>query len=268
MTTAFGLGVAGLSPSVALATPYAVAAPQEEVDAIVAEAVEKFQAKEYDEAAALFEQAYELSPEPNYLFNIGRVYEQAGNIEKAVEFYARFVKEPEVEIGAREVAVERLRVLRGVLEETAPKPPPDEEDPVDDGVGDPTEPEDPPPDDPPSDDPTDEPKKPNPLRITGFVLLGVGAGAVAGGGALGGIALGHENDLNTLNTLEARDDAVTKGKRSALIADILFGVGGAMLVTGVVLVAVSYAGKNKSRRAAVAPTLTRRGAGIAAEVKF
>ena len=91
------------------------------------------------------------------------------------------------------------------------------------------------------------------------MLLGVGAGAVATGGALGGIALGHENDLNTLNTLETRDDAVTKGKRSALIADILFGVGGAMLVTGVVLVAVSYAGKNKSRRAAVAPTLTRRG---------
>lgn len=266
MTTAFGLGVAGLSPSVALATPYAVGAPQEEVDAIVAEAVEKFQAKEYDEAAALFEQAYELSPEPNYLFNIGRVYEQAGNIEKAVEFYARFVKEPEVELGAREVAVERLRVLRGVLEETAPKPPP-EEDP-DDGVGDPTESDDPPPDDAPPDDTTDEPKKPNPLRITGFVLLGVGVGAVATGGALGGVALGHENDLNTLNTLETRDDAVTKGKRSALIADILFGVGGAMLVTGVVLVAVSYAGKNKSRRAAVAPTLTRRGAGIAAEVRF
>jgi len=271
MTTAFGLGVAGLSPSVALAAPVAAAvvteAPQEEVDAIVAQAVEKFQAKEYDEAAALFEQAYELSPEPNYLFNIGRVYEQAGNLEKAVEFYARFVKEPEVELGAREVALERLRVLRGVLEETSEKPPPEEEDPVDE-VADPTEPEDPPPDDPPPEDPEDAPKKPNPLRITGFVLLGVGVGAVAGGGALGGIALGHENDLNTLNTLETRDDAVTKGKRSALVADILFGVGGAMLVTGVVLVAVSYAGKNKSRRAAVAPTLTRRGAGIAAEVRF
>ena len=266
VTTAIGLGVAGLSPSVALATPYAVAAPQEEVDAIVAQAVEKFQAKEYEEAAALFEQAYEMSPEPNYLFNIGRVYEQAGNLEKAVEFYARFVKEPEVELGAREVALERLRVLRGVIEETTEKPP-DEDPPPDDGLGDPTE--DTTQDGTPTDDTTDdEPKKPNGMRIAGFVLLGVGAAAVGVGGGLGGVALGHENDLNTLNTLETRDDAVTKGRRTALIADVLFGVGGAMLVTGVVLVAVSYAGKNKSRRAAVAPTLTRRGAGIAAEVRF
>ncbi len=252
------------APLAASASPLhaMVAAPDEEVEAIVAQAVEKFQAKEYEEAGALFEQAYEVSPEPNYLFNIGRVYEQAGNLEKAVEFYGRFVKLPEVDLGAREVALDRLRVLRGVLEETKPK-----EDPVEPPADDPTDPPVEP--DPPADDPDDDgPKKPDGMRIAGFVLLGVGVGAVGTGGAFGGLALQRESDLNTLNTLETRDDAVDKGKRNALIADVMFGVGGAMVVTGVVLVALSYSKKRRGQRASVAPTMSRYGAGLAAKVRF
>lgn len=240
-----------------------VVGPEEDVEAIVAQAVEKFQAKEYEAAVELFQQAYALSPEPNYLFNIGRVYEQAGDLEQAVEFYGRFVKLPEVEIGAREVALERLRVLRGVLEETAEKEDPPPELPADDPTGDE------PPEDTEPETPTEPgPKKPDPMRIAGFVVLGVGAGAVAAGGAFGGLALQRESDLNTLNTFEGRSDAVDKGTRNALAADILFGVGGAMVVTGVVLVVLSYSKKRKGQRASVAPMMSRRGAGIAAEVRF
>ena len=67
---------------------------------------------------ALFEQAYAIDPNPNYLFNIGRVYEEKGDIRSAVDHYQRFVKEPGVDIGSRELAVQRLRVLKAILNET------------------------------------------------------------------------------------------------------------------------------------------------------
>lgn len=234
--------------------------PEPDAEAIVAEAVARFQAKEYEAAVELFEEAYALSPEPNYLFNIGRVYEQAGELEKAVEYYERFVQLPEVEIGAREVALDRLRVLRGVLEETAqkqtgaepaPQPPPE---PV-------TEPE-------PEREPEPEPE-PKGMRIAGFVVLGAGVGLVGGGGAAAGLALQRKSELDTLVTLEERDRTVAKGKRNALTADILFGVGGAAIAAGAILVALSYTKARKAGgRAAVAPAISAHGLGLAAEVHF
>jgi tetratricopeptide (TPR) repeat protein len=103
-----------LAISMSAVPTLAQAAPslEQQVEAINAAAVEKFKAKEYEEAVVLFEQAYDLQPEPNYLFNIGRIYEESGNLEKAAEFYERFIKEPGVPIEARERANERRRVLR------------------------------------------------------------------------------------------------------------------------------------------------------------
>ena len=248
----------------------AMAPDQAEVDAVIAQAVEKFQNKEYDEAAVLFEQAYDMSPEPNYLFNIGRVYEEKGDLEKAVEYYGRFVREGEVELGAREVALERLQVLRAVLKETGvevdegldEEGTEDEEDP--DVVDDPTQP----PDQPPVDDGKDE-KKPNALRISGAVLIGVGVATLGTGGAFAGLAVRDNNDLEELDMLEPREEKRDDGKRNALVADIMFGVGAAITVTGVVLLAISFKKKpNASARARVSPMLGRRGGGIAAEVRF
>ena len=49
---------------------------------------------------------------------IGRVFEEKGDIRSAVDYYQRFVKEPGVDIGSRELAVQRLRVLKAILNET------------------------------------------------------------------------------------------------------------------------------------------------------
>ena len=84
--------------------------------------------------SAPFEEAYAIDRVPNYLFNIGRVYEEKGDIRSAVDYYQRFVKEPGVEIEARDLALQRLRVLKGVLQETDPeakdRPEPDEARPA------------------------------------------------------------------------------------------------------------------------------------------
>jgi hypothetical protein len=89
-----------------------------------AQARERFRAKDYDAAVRLFEQAHAVDPNPNYLFNIGRVYEEKRDLRAAVDYYQRFVMEPRVDIGAREQAVQRLRVLKAILNETEPEPAP------------------------------------------------------------------------------------------------------------------------------------------------
>jgi tetratricopeptide (TPR) repeat protein len=224
-----------------------------EVEELNAAAVEAFKNKEYDEAARLFEAAYDKNPEPNYLFNIGRVYEEKGDFESAIEWYDKFIHLPEVELQAREIALERLRVLRAIVAESK------------------AEQEEAQPKDEPEPQPDDEGKrKPTPpLRIAGYVLLGVGGAALIAGAAFGGAALQRNNDLDSLNTLEQRNDAIDKGKRNALVADSLFIAGGVIALTGLVLTLASLKkGKGKSQRASVTPSIARGHAGVAARVRF
>jgi hypothetical protein len=149
-----------------------------------AQAIDRFKAKDYEGAARLFDEAYKLDPNPNYLFNIGRVYEEKGDIRAAVDYYQRFVKEPGVELESRELALQRLRVLKAILQETDAqnKPPgdqPKDTPPVAEGPKDEPKPEQPPPDD----------AKPKKMRTAGFVLLGIGGVGMAVGGILGGVTL-------------------------------------------------------------------------------
>jgi tetratricopeptide (TPR) repeat protein len=82
--------------------PIAHAGPEEaaaeDSDQLSAAAVEAFHAKDYDKAIELFEAAYEADPQPNYKFNIGRVYEEKGDQEEQAEERAEAQEdEPKVE---------------------------------------------------------------------------------------------------------------------------------------------------------------------------
>lgn len=262
---AMGLAL-GPRPALASSAPETSSPFKEQIDKLNAEAVEKFQAKQYDEAAALFEQAYDLQPEPNYLFNIGRIYEESGNLEKSVEYYERFVKEPGVPLEARERGVERLRVLRAVLEETAPKP---EAEPEPEPEVEP-EPEPEPKVTPePKPEPKPEERRPSKLRIAGYALLGTGGAVLIGGGVLGGLALGRASTLEGQHTYEERRDTATSGRGMALGADIMFGVGGALAAAGLVMVIVSLKRRpTESARASLSPWAGLRSTGMTATVRF
>lgn len=258
----------GMVPATASAGP----STQEQVEALNSQAFEKFEAKQYEEAVALFEQAYALQPEPNYLFNIGRIYEESGNLVRSVEFYERFVKEPGVPLEARERGLERLRVLRAILEETERQAEPE------------VEPEPEPAPEPavvPEPEPEPQKQRPPKLRIAGYALLGVGGAGLAAGGVLAGLALQRANRLEQQHTFEERSDTADQGRTMALTADILFGVGGALAAAGLVMVIVSLPRKAKSAKSArakseraqegrpqLSPWATRRGAGLAATVRF
>lgn len=285
MNLPFALASAILSVSLTLGSTVALAAPagdtpppetpdaetetgataeeKSEAEELSDKAIAEFTAKNYSGAVALFEQAYELDPNPNYLFNIGRVYEEAGDLEPAVEYYAKFVKQPGVALDSRETALERLRVLRAILEETKEKDEPKE------ATQEPKEvvPVTPPPQ--PVVD-TEAERKRKIMRGVGFGLAGAGAGALIGAAVVGSLAQGDQDkafDRDEADSLAARQDFLEKSETKALTADILYGVGGALLLTGVVLVAVGYS-KPKTQRVALTPTFGPGGGGVDLRLRF
>lgn len=220
------------------------------------QAIERFKARDYDAAARLFEQAYSLDPNPNYLFNVGRVYEEKGDIRSAADYYQRFVKEPGVQIESRELALQRLRVLRAILHETEPEP----EQPATATPGpqaDTTAPT------PAGDEP--DPKKS--MRLGGYALLGVGGVSMIVGGVFGGLTLGKKNQLDDSHMVVERQALAQEGKTFAIVSDVTLFTGAALAVTGLVLVLVARKPRS-AQRSALAPSLGRGHAGLTWSLRF
>jgi len=248
-------------------------------EALSEQAVEAFSAKRYDESIGLFEQAYALDANPNYLFNIGRVYEEKGDLEQAVAHYQKFVSQPGVDLESREAATERLKVLRAAVQqlkedsetenENEDEPPPEETD-----LEERAQPADPADDQGPSD-------RKRGQRIAGYALLGVGGAGLIVGGVLGGLAQSNASDADSAefvdDALRMRDDA----RRQARAADAMFITGGVLAAAGLVLVLTTLGkgkgkGKGKgasatrtpARRWVIAPAASPRSAGAAVHGRF
>lgn len=223
------------------------------------QAIERFKAKDYDTAANLFEQAHALDPNPNYLFNIGRVYEEKGDITKAVDFYQRFVKEPGVQIESRDLAVQRLRVLKAILAETEQKPEPKPEGP---------KPEETKPDSKTVAKPgVDNPDPNRNMRLAGYGLLGVGGVSMIIGGIFGGLALAKKSDLDGTALANERSPLAQSGRTFALVSDVTLFTGVGLAATGLVLVLVARS-RTKAARTALAPSLGRGHAGVVWSLQF
>lgn len=273
-TTAVAVSVAlAPLPSSAAVAPAATASA-ETPDALSTAAVEAFRAGEYDKAIELFERAYTLDPQPNYLFNIGRVYEEKGDLEKAVANYQEFVKQPGVDIEAREAATERLKVLRRTLAELEDDKKPTTGPVVDPGVDAPT--------------PAEEAAaaKKRKMRIAGYSLLGVGGGTLVIGAVFGGLAIGKSNDAKDAAFVDDRLALRQEAQGRAKVGDGLLITGGVLAAVGLVLVLVSLGkgkGKDKKkddkstaanrrserrRQTLVAPSLGRSSAGLSFAGRF
>jgi tetratricopeptide (TPR) repeat protein len=258
----------------AVAAPAAAAdeddSPKARADALSDEAVQKFEAKEYDAAVALFEDAYAIDPQPNYLFNIGRVYEEKGDLEKAVEFYQRFLGESGVDLESRQVATERLKVLREALKQLRDEPSERSAKPA-------TSTDAQPGGDPAADRPRDA-ERTRKLRIAGYSLLGVGGVALIAGGAVGGVALGTTRDAEDAMFVDEQARLRRKARTQAGAADGLFIAGGVVAVVGLVLVLstlrVGQGARSKAspataaRRTTFAPAFGRRGVGFGLTHRF
>lgn len=244
--------------------------PKARADALSDEAVLKFEAKAYDEAVDLFEQAHAIDPQPNYLFNIGRVYEEKGDLENAIVFYQRFVGESGVDLESRQVATERLKVLREAVKQLHDEPAGGTTEP-----GPATDPQ------PERDTEVDRPQdteRTRKLRIAGYSLMGVGGAALIAGGAVGGVALGTTRDADDAMFVDDQESLRRKARTQAGAADGLFIAGGVLAVVGLVLVLstlrAGQGGRAKAsrataeRRTSFAPAFGRTGVGFGLQHRF
>lgn len=267
---ALALAIAPLHSAAAAAGPAATdeAAPasaKAQADALSDEAVTRFSAEDFDGAIELFEQAYALDAQANYLFNIGRVHEERGDLAAAVDYYQRFVGSKGVDLEARQNATARLKVLSQALEALEPETQPEQTTE--------TEPETLGPDD--SEDDSQANRKRS-LRIAGYTLLGVGGGALVVGGVFGGLALNRSNSADDQrfvdDALRLRDEARVRAR----VADAMFIAGGVFAATGLAIV-LSTVGEKKRGDAAPAgkttaarwsPWASPRGAGLSLSGQF
>jgi len=204
--------------------------PPTEAVELFTQARAHYEAGRYPEAAEDLERALTLDPgSPTLLFNLARVYELMGELDRAVEYgeaYLRMVPEEDTEERAN--AETMLRRLQGARDWLALRAQAEQHAAPslrqlaprivvrDRGVAD-----------------------------TAFwVTLGAGAGALAIGAALGGVALSLERDVNgrIITPSENLDDyarnLASDGKRAdslALTSDILMGIGGAAMLSALLM---------------------------------
>lgn len=100
-----------------------------------------------------------------------------------------------------------------------------------------------------------------PLRTIGFVVGGVGVLGVGLGAVTGILTMGYASTVkdhcDASNACDSKGlDAASSGKVTSPISTIAFIAGGALIVTGVVLVIVGGSSKKEAPRASFAPVIT------------
>lgn len=115
---------------------------------------------------------------------------------------------------------------------------------------------------PPIIEPPQEPAPSPKLPLGPFLLAGGGALVLGGGAIMGAVMLSTQDDYNTLKVNNERqaskaDDLKDQARTQAAIANVLYGVGGAMIVAGGIwlAVALSQPGRRDDWQTAVVPAV-------------
>ncbi|NVB40291.1 hypothetical protein G6O69_20785 [Pseudenhygromyxa sp. WMMC2535] len=227
-------------------------------------ALDAFQSGDYQAAIENFERAFELSNNPNNLFNIGRVYEEWGKLELAVEHYKKFLAQPGVSLEYRKAALERLEVLEKTIAatkagEAEAEPQPEPPAPVVDAGGDSSIDAGPQPD-------TERRRK---QRNAGYALLGVGGVALIAGGIVGGLTASTSASLRDEADPERREQLVDRGNTLAPTADALLISGATLAVVGLIVTLTALPKRGQQSKAtALAPSFGSHGGGLTLVHRF
>ncbi len=115
-----------------------------------------------------------------------------------------------------------------------------------------------------------------PLKLVGWITLGVGAATVIAGGVVGGLALSADKAIEKNCTNEGcyNDDMglVYKRDNLSLTSDVLFAVGGTATAAGLVIVLIgaikAKKEHNTEKTVFISPIFNRQNAGLSLEVRF
>ena len=257
----------GLAPVVTHAAPSDDAFERAEV--LRKQAIEAYSAGDLETTLEKFKAAYDVDPSPAFLFNIGRVYEEMGELELALEYYETFARQPRLRLEEREQAAERIEVLRKLVGPGQGDPPASEDAPAVE-------------ENEPATTPSDGDAPPvgesRPLIIAGASLLGVGAALALGGGlGLGFAARDRSDRIDAITpgnnpdglTLSEVEDLDAQGRTLERWQIATAAVGGAIAVTGGVLLGVGLSRRSKAKATArVQPVLGRGLAGVSIHARF
>lgn len=244
----------------------AAAQPKPDAAALEASGNKHFELAEYDAAIADFKEAFRISDEPGYLYNVAQAYRLKNDCREAATFYKTYLRRVPNAPNAAKIR-QRVSEMEKCAETqpaapvvTAPTPTPTTTTTTPPTTTAQAEPlEQPEQDEPP---PVVENNK-SWMKWSGFAAIGVGA-IGAGLGVkfmLDGRAADDDlADKCKFSCTSAEAKAIEDDGKAANRNALIFGVaGGAVLVTGVVLVVLSRNGSSHEEPA-VSLQLTRGGA--------
>ena len=209
----------------------------------------------FPEAIEEFEKAYDIKPEPLFLFNIAQAHRQNGNLQRAIFFYRRYLDadpktkdradiEKRIKDAESQLAAEKERSLSPA----APAPQPAPAPPTVVVMQAPA----PAPQTTPAPAPKSEGKPGRGLIIAGIVTGGVGVLAI-GGGVFSGVHASSLYDEAYQGQYDSSKEQSSKTFRT--LEWVSFVVGGAAVATGTILIIVGATSKGESSTVALAPLL-------------
>jgi tetratricopeptide (TPR) repeat protein len=219
-----------------LAAGMAAGDTKQEAADLAAKSAKHYKRGEFEQAAALLREAYDRYPEPNLLYNLARALEGVGDRLGAIDAYERYLSSAK-KIEDRGGIERRVATLRAELEDllkreaekqkpAAPPPPPPPKPVVTPVV-------------PVVPVVIEKPEQPPPKKqsrsVVPWVTLASGAAVIGAGAYMAYRA--HAADEDSRDPMSGVDGQALhdRAKRDALAANVLFVVGGGVVITGVVL---------------------------------
>ncbi|HZL19644.1 MAG TPA: tetratricopeptide repeat protein [Polyangia bacterium] len=238
----FGVGRAarlvGLGTLLVLGFGHAVYADEKTAKPYYQKGIAEYNLGHFTDAIAQFERAYEEDRAPILLFNIAQSHRQAGNTEKAIFFYRRYLEEKPNAANRSDIE-KRIADLDDVLKRQAAvktQPPPEVQVPE----GQPTaqsvavEPSSPAATAVVIVPPSPAPEAPQRgLRVAGIVTASVGMAGVVAGVVFSAKVRSASNDVTDAKTFDPAEQS--SGKTAATLQWVCYGAGIAAIVTGAVL---------------------------------
>ncbi len=180
--------------------------PESQAETLAAEGRRLFSEGNFAGAINAYLKAHQISQAAEILYNVAFIYDKKLNeAELAMTYYRRYIGSPDADPDVVQRATARLNELK----QAPPKKPPE---------------------------PQPVPRDGRPQQIAGWTVLGIGGAALVAGVALVVVA---KKDADTFHDTGAstgdRQTARDRGKTLAIAGDVLWSVGAAAVVTGLVV---------------------------------